>query len=164
MDVGGRVRRFAVSRQGDRYLVTIGDRTWDVDPVRIDEHTLSLLITGRSHEVTLAIGRARDLILFVDQTPIAVSLNTQRHGRGDEMTHGAGSQQLTAPMPGKVVRVLVQIGDRVRARQPVVVVEAMKMENELRAARDGTVVALPVAEGWSVEAGTLVAVIEGDDA
>jgi biotin carboxyl carrier protein len=62
-------------------------------------------------------------------------------------------------MPGKIVRVLVRAGEAVRARQPLVVVEAMKMENELRAVRDGIVADVPVAAGQSVDAGTLLAVI-----
>jgi biotin carboxyl carrier protein len=63
-------------------------------------------------------------------------------------------------MSGKVVRVLVQIGEAVRARQPVVVIEAMKMENELRATHDGTVAAIRVRDGQSVDAGALLVVIE----
>jgi biotin carboxyl carrier protein len=63
-------------------------------------------------------------------------------------------------MPGKVVRVLVKGGDPVAARQPVVVVEAMKMENELRASREGTVAEIHVREGMSVDAGALLVVIQ----
>ena len=59
-------------------------------------------------------------------------------------------------MPGKVIRVLVAVGDEVKARQPLVVVEAMKMENELRAGRDGHVTAIHVREGASVDAGALL--------
>ena len=62
-------------------------------------------------------------------------------------------------MPGKVVRVLVKSGDVVHARQGLVVIEAMKMENELRAARAGTVTEVPAREAMSVEAGTLLVVI-----
>ena len=62
-------------------------------------------------------------------------------------------------MPGKVVRVLVKPGEQVRARQPLVVIEAMKMENELRAVGDGVVAEINVAEGQSVDAGALVAVV-----
>src|SRR5262249_18752167 len=64
-----------------------------------------------------------------------------------------GPQRVTAPMPGKVVRILVKAGDAVTARQGLVVVEAMKMENELRAARDGRVREVAVREGQSVDAG-----------
>jgi biotin carboxyl carrier protein len=63
-------------------------------------------------------------------------------------------------MPGKVVRVLVKAGDPVRARQPVVVVEAMKMENEVRADRDGTVAEVHTRDGMSVEAGALLIIIQ----
>ncbi|MBZ5555810.1 MAG: acetyl-CoA carboxylase biotin carboxyl carrier protein subunit [Acidobacteriia bacterium] len=63
-------------------------------------------------------------------------------------------------MPGKVVRVLVAPGETVKARQPLVVVEAMKMENELRAGRDGTVSEIHAREGVSVDAGALLIVIQ----
>ena len=72
----------------------------------------------------------------------------------------SGPQRIVAPMPGKVVRVLVKPGDDVKARQGVVVVEAMKMENELRAPRDGKVRDVNVAEGQSVEAGSVLLVVE----
>ena len=73
---------------------------------------------------------------------------------------GAGPQRVTAPMPGKVVRVLVKPGDAVEPRQGLVVVEAMKMENELRAARDGRVRDGARREGQSVEAGAVLLVVE----
>jgi biotin carboxyl carrier protein len=73
---------------------------------------------------------------------------------------GAGPQRVVSPMPGKIVRVLVKAGDQVIARQGLVVVEAMKMENELRAARNGRVRELSVAEGQSVDAGTVLLVVE----
>ena len=82
-----------------------------------------------------------------------------RAGKRKAAHSGSGPQRLVAPMPGKVVRVLVKAGDTVRARQPIVVIEAMKMENELRAGRDGVVAEMQVREGQSVEAGTLLAVV-----
>jgi biotin carboxyl carrier protein len=74
--------------------------------------------------------------------------------------HGGGPQRVTAPMPGKIVRLLVKAGDEVKAKQGLVVVEAMKMENELRAARDGRVREVPAAEGQSVEAGAVLLIVE----
>lgn len=73
---------------------------------------------------------------------------------------GSGPERISAPMPGKVVRVMAQPGDVVRARQPLVVVEAMKMENEVRAGRDGTVTEVRAREGQSVDAGALLIVIQ----
>jgi biotin carboxyl carrier protein len=91
---------------------------------------------------------------------VPVSLNGRRRsGRKDETASGGGPQRIVAPMSGKIVKVLVNKGDAVRARQPLVVIEAMKMENELRAAGAGAVAELHVREGQSVDAGTLVALV-----
>jgi biotin carboxyl carrier protein len=82
---------------------------------------------------------------------------------GPDAGHSPGQdrpERILAPMPGKIVRVLVKVGDVVRVRQPLVVVEAMKMENELRAGRDGHIAAIHGQEGASVEAGALMVVIE----
>ena len=72
----------------------------------------------------------------------------------------AGSLQ--APMPGSVVRILRAVGDRVTAREPVVVIEAMKMEHQIRAARAGTVASLPVGVGQQVDTGTVLAIVDPD--
>jgi biotin carboxyl carrier protein len=76
------------------------------------------------------------------------------------VTVGSGDERLVAPMPGRVVRILVKPGDAVVARQGLVVVEAMKMENELGATRPGRVKDVAVTEGASVEAGRLLVVVE----
>jgi biotin carboxyl carrier protein len=80
-----------------------------------------------------------------------------RRGRG--AVAATGQRQVIAPMPGRVVRVLVKPGDQVTARQGLVVVEAMKMENELRAPGEGTIRDVRVREGASVEAGAILVVI-----
>jgi biotin carboxyl carrier protein len=102
------------------------------------------------------------LTVHVAGVAVPVALNgRRRYGRKDDRSGaGSGPQRLAAPMPGKVVRVPVAVGESVRARQPVMVVEAMKMENELRASRDGTVAEIHVREGMSVEAGALLIVIQ----
>jgi biotin carboxyl carrier protein len=117
-----------------------------------------------SHDVTVAGDVVSgQMNVHIGAVVVPVTLNGRRHsGRKEEGGHsGSGPQRLLAPMPGKVVRVLVNKGDPVRARQPLAVIEAMKMENELRAGRDGVVAELPVSPGQSVEAGTLIAVIVG---
>ena len=83
-------------------------------------------------------------------------------GAGNAMRQraGEGRRAIVAPMPGRVVKVLVERGQAVAARQGVIVVEAMKMENELRAPRAGTVSEVLVSEGMSVEAHATLVVIE----
>jgi len=163
VEIGGRRRQVAVTRAGDRFAVTVDGVTKQVDVARIGAHTLSLIVDGVCPaDVTIApAGQGGDLTITVGGIPIPATLNGRRRWtRKDEGGAGAGPQRLTAPMPGKVVRVLVEAGAAVRARQPVVVVEAMKMENELRAGRDGTVAEIHVREGMSVEAGALLIVIQ----
>ena len=91
---------------------------------------------------------------------VAVSVNGRRSAHADGALHAHGAVTIVAPMPGRVVRVLAAAGEDVAARQPVVVVEAMKMENELRAPRAGRIKEIAVAPGTSVEAGRVLAVIE----
>jgi biotin carboxyl carrier protein len=168
IDIGGRIRRVVVQRlQGSSgtFTVTIDGREWKVDAERIDGRSLSLLVEdeGRhaSHEVTVSPDPSGPLIVSVGSTQVALSLNgARRSRRRSEGGHAAaGPLRIVAPMPGKIVRVLVKPGDEVRARQSLVVIEAMKMENELRAGRDGLVAEMHAREGQSVEAGVLLAVI-----
>ncbi len=137
------------------------DASFIVDATRIDAHLLSLLIGHDSHEVTLATDAIGQTTATVGGVPVPAALNSRRRwGKKDAGgASGSGPQRLTAPMPGKVVRVLVKPGDTVTARQPLVVIEAMKMENELRAARDGVVAEVQAREGQSVDAGMLLLVV-----
>jgi biotin carboxyl carrier protein len=184
IEVGGRARQVVVVRRDGKVVVDLDGRFWSVDAVRVSDHALSLLIAEgsedgasapssraervsgfgrtRSFDVTVAgDAAAGQLAVHVGPFVVPVALNGRRRsGRKEEGNHsGSGPQRLLAPMPGKVVRVLVSKGDSVRARQPIVVIEAMKMENELRAGRDGVVLELPAASGQSVEAGMLLAVV-----
>ena len=105
---------------------------------------------------------AGELQVHVGPVPVVVSVNGRRRWGQKQDGHGAdsGPQKVVAPMPGKIVRVLVAAGDQVTPRQPVVVVEAMKMETELRASREGTIAEIHVRQGMSVEAGALLLVIQ----
>lgn len=165
VEVAGRLRQVNVQRVDGRFVVTVDGRQHVVDAQRVDRQTMSLLIgkekAVQSHTVTFAIEPVtKQLVVGMGAVAVPVALNGRRHsGRKDETAHGAGPQRIVAPMPGKIVKVLVNKGDPVQARQPLVVIEAMKMENELRAAGAGAVAELHVQEGQSVDAGTLVALV-----
>jgi biotin carboxyl carrier protein len=164
VEVNGRPVRVVVHRHDSRFLVTVDGRETPVDAVRVDAHTWSLLVGTSSFEVTLAPGSdSGRLSVGVGPVPIAVTLSgPNRWGRKDEgggSSGGNGPDHVVAVMAGKVVRVLVEVGDIVRARQALVVIEAMKMENELRAARDGVVKEVRVREGQSVDAGAPLVVV-----
>jgi biotin carboxyl carrier protein len=173
LDVNGQLRQVAVRRRDGRFVVSIGDREWIVDAAHVGPHTLSLLVerSTRPGEADAGVVQSRELsiasepvsgrlVVGVKGLPVLVDLNSRRRwGRRDDGAAGTGPQRLVAPMPGKVVRILARAGAPVVHRQPVIVIEAMKMENELRALRDGTVTDVLVQEGQSVEPGTLLAII-----
>ena len=120
----------------------------------------SVLLDGRSYEARVE-ATAEGLVVVIDGYRFAIDVRdprrfSRRHaGRG-----GEGVQTISAPMPGKVVRVLVAPGDAVEAGQGLVVVEAMKMQNEMKAARAGRVRAVSAKEGATVAAGEVLVTIE----
>jgi biotin carboxyl carrier protein len=161
VEVNGRLVQVNVHRTNGQFLVSVDGREWTIDAARIDPHMLSLLLGSSSHEVTIAADPVSgQLAVGVGTVPLAVTVNGRRRwGRKDDGGSGRGPQQLVAPMPGKIARILAKTGDAVSRRQPLVVIEAMKMENELRATRDGIVTEVLVQERQSVDAGALLLVV-----
>jgi biotin carboxyl carrier protein len=168
IEVSGRHSQVRVEPAGSQFLVSIGDRRWMVDAVRVGPTTLSLLVGtaatdgAGSHEISLVPERfSGRLSVRVGATSVSVAVNNRRARKegGDGSPSLDGPERIVAPMPGKIVRVLVQAGETVAARQPVVVIEAMKMENELRATRAGVAADIAIREGQSVEAGALLMVV-----
>ena len=162
VDVNGRRRQVNIHRADGRFIVALDGREWTIDAAPIDPYTMSLLVGDTSHEVTMSTDSVTgQLAVTVGGVPLTAALNGRRRwGRTDDgAASGSGPQRLVAPMPGKVVRVLVSPGDTVLSRQALIVIEAMKMENELRAARDGVVTEVHAREGQSVNAGALLVVV-----
>ncbi len=138
--------------------------TWNADGreasvLEVEPGIYSVLIEGSSYEARIervedtwavTIGRQRFVIEVADP---------RRRSRGRRAVESTGRQEITSPMPGKIVRVLVGENESVEAGQGIVVVEAMKMQNELRAARAGRALALAAKEGATVAAGEVLAVI-----
>ena len=156
--VSGRTERVEVREKDGRYRVTIGDRTLELDVLKAGESERSILIDGASYD--LAVERGTDgvgVILRGDR--FDVELKDAVKGVAAGRSAPAGPLRLTAPMPGKIVKVLVSPGDSVEAGRGLVVMEAMKMENELKATRGGTVQEIKVKEGQAVETGALLAII-----
>jgi biotin carboxyl carrier protein len=131
------------------------------DAVVTRPDVLSLLIDGRSYEIKRE-QTATDLHMWVGSTRFAVevhdprSLRSRKDGAGDEK----GPKKLIASMPGKIVRLLVSEKSEVEAGQGVVVVEAMKMQNEIKSPKKGIVQKFLVAQGANVVAGEVLAIVE----
>jgi biotin carboxyl carrier protein len=165
-------------RDGDGWIVTVDGREVAVDAVDVDGRWSMLVrpdvVSGSSrtgigpaacsYEVSVEPPDAGECLVVVNghAVPLAIADPREAFAR---RSHAAGeadarSVNVVAPMPGRVVKVLVKSGDIVAARQPLVIVEAMKMENELRAPRAGTVADVRVSEGQSVEAHSVLVVLE----
>ena len=166
IEIGGRTRSVAVEKTaGGGFRVSLDGQPRELDAARVGVYGLSLLnretAASREVQVTPATGPGELLITLSGRT-VAATVNGRRTGRAgaDSSAGSHGEQAVTAPMPGRVVRVLVAPGDEVDVRQGVVVVEAMKMENELRSPKAGRVKDVSVTPGTSVEAGRVLVVIE----
>ena len=163
LEVAGRRRLVEIERRDDRLTVRLDGQQVGVEATVLPGGRWSLRLpgSGRQHEVVIVTrpdGAGLEALVDGLSVPVRVSSGTAVAKKAG--AHGEGPDRVTAPMPGKVVKLLVSAGDQVTARQGVVVVEAMKMENELRAGRAGIVREVLVAEGASVEAGTPLLVIE----
>ncbi len=172
VEVGETLRTISIRRAGTAFRVEVDGRIFLVDARHVGERSLSLLVgsdnghvPARSVDVGLAArdqAGSFDVHLGGQVVPLTIrpAGAFSRHNRQAGAGQGQGAQRVVAPMPGKIVRVLVKPGDVVTARQGLVVVEAMKMENELRASRPGRVLEVSVSEGQSVDAGAMLLVVE----
>lgn len=162
VEAGGRATAVHLERHADGHFhVTIDGRTRRVD-VRDTDAGLSLVFDdGRTVQATALARNGGEWLVQLPHIDVPVVVDGERHARrGAGGPAAAGAQRISAPMPGRIVRVLVAVGDDVTHRQGLIVVEAMKMENELGAPKAGRVVEVAVEEGISVEAGRLLIVIE----
>ena len=130
------------------------------DVREVEPGVYSILMEGRSFEVRIESG-AQGYYAAVNGRRYSIQVRDPRRlSRGGGSLAVTGRQKVTSPMPGKVVRVLVQEGDEVTAGQGLVVVEAMKMQNEIRSPKAGRVVAVMVKEGAAVGGGEALVEVE----
>jgi biotin carboxyl carrier protein len=137
-----------------RFRVKVGDRELEVDAREVRPGTWSLLVDGRSYLVDLE-DRKQGLAIAVGGAELRTVMEDARRKRlaraVSRAAGGAAGEVIRAPIAGKVVKLLVGVGDAVEAGQGVAVLEAMKMENEIKADRGGQVATIHVEAGKSVE-------------
>jgi biotin carboxyl carrier protein len=132
-----------------------------IDAVLTGRDVLSLLIDGKSYEIKRERG-VNDLHLWVGSARYEVEVHDPRslRSRKASAVDEKGPKKLLAPMPGKVVRVLLAENSDVEAGQGILVVEAMKMQNEIKSPKKGTVQKIVATEGANVNAGDVLAIVE----
>jgi biotin carboxyl carrier protein len=159
---GKKQRVVELERVGEGYKVRLDGKLVNVDAMQIAPNTISILLEGQSFEIYVSPAPDGTLKLQSGPHEFIAEVVDPRAWRGRR--HGAveaeGRQPVNAPMPGKVIRLLVKAGDDVEAGQGLVVVEAMKMQNEIRSPKKGKVERLLAKEGQTVNAGEILGWVE----
>jgi biotin carboxyl carrier protein len=160
IEIAGKRCRVELTQAGERPVWTIDGQRLDADATAVSPGIYSVLLNGKSFEVRIE-SLGAELRAVTGSRELKVVIQDEREWRRNRggSVEAQGRQQVLAPMPGKIVRVLVTAGDAVRAGQGLLVVEAMKMQNEIRAPKSGTIDRVRVVEGQTVNAGEVVVII-----
>jgi biotin carboxyl carrier protein len=156
-----RIETVDITGASGAYRVTIGDQVWEVD-ARLTAHGISsLLIGGISYVADVSEQEGQSVVHVGGET---YAMQVEEHTRYVIRTQGGmtaerGARTLTAPLPGRVTHVAVRAGDAVRPGDTLLVIEAMKMENEFKAQAAGRVVEVRVTAGQAVNAGDVLLVV-----
>ena len=159
--VGDATEMVEVSGEAGRYRLTIGSEVWEVDGRLTAQGIYSLLIGGTSYVAdvwdqdgacVVDVGAERYVIHVEEQTRHIIRT---KGGAGG----GQGARTLVAPLPGRIVKIAVKPGDRIEKGATLLVIEAMKMENEFKAGASGTIAEVRVEAGQTVNGGDVLVVI-----
>jgi biotin carboxyl carrier protein len=160
VSINGTSHRLELSRAENGWTCSLDEREFEVDAVLARQDVLSLRIGNRAYEVKCERVAGEEHI-WVGSQRFAAEVRDPRSLRArTRVATEDGPRKLTAPMPGKVVRVLVAAGTEVENGAGILVVEAMKMQNELKSPKKGTIQKILVAEGATVNAGDILAIVE----
>jgi biotin carboxyl carrier protein len=158
--IDGKHYRLELIRVEARWSCRLDGRDVEVDAVLARPDVLSLRIGNHAYEVKCE-RVAGEMHLWVGAARFAAEVRDPRSLRGRvRAVDDQGPKKLTAPMPGKIVRVLVSQGSEIEAGAGVLVVEAMKMQNEIKSPKKGTIQKILVSEGAAVNAGDVLAIVE----
>lgn len=162
LELNGKIHRANLSERDGRYFIRLDDAPEQaINAVFPERGIVQFTLAERSYEFRVT-GTAGDLQLSRGPYSVAISardprsLRSRRTGAAGE----AGPKKITAPMPGKVVRIITPEGTEVEEGTGVIVIEAMKMQNELKSPKSGKVQKIIVAEGTTVNPGDTLAIIE----
>ena len=158
--IDGKSYRLDLNQLEGRWNCRLDGREIEVDAVLARPDVLSLRIGNRAYEVKCErVGS--DVHVWVGSQRFATEVRDPRSLRSRvRAVDEHGPKKLTAPMPGKIVRILVTPGASVEAGEGVLVVEAMKMQNEVKSPKKGTVQKILVTEGAAVNSGDVLAIVE----
>ena len=158
--IDGKQYRLDLDQIDGRWTCSVDGHDVEVDAVLARPNVLSLRIGNKAYEVKCE-RVSSEIHVWVGSQRFAAEVRDPRSLRGRvRAADDHGPKKLTAPMPGKVVRILVGQGSEVEAGAGVLVVEAMKMQNEVKSPKKGAIQKILVTEGAAVNAGDVLAIVE----
>lgn len=161
VEIDGLSTRLEVQRDGEYCRFRLGEQEErSAQLAMVEPGVYSVLLDGRSYEARAEPGGECAWITIRGHRFRVAITDPRRWSRTGASAPGQDRESVIASMPGKIVRVLVKAGESVAAGQGILVVEAMKMQNEMKTRRGGTVVSVAVREGETVAAGAVLATIE----
>jgi biotin carboxyl carrier protein len=159
-ELGGSTHSLTFQLDGEKLNAQIDGRNYELE-IRVHENGYLLLDGTKVYDCRVEQSQNRFTVhLRQHSYPITISDPKRLRGTAAIGAHDSGSAKILAPMPGKVVRVLVAEGTEVTSGAGILVVEAMKMQNELKSPKSGKVVSINVEAGGTVNAGEVLAVVE----
>jgi len=159
--IDGKDFRLELERKEAGWRCRLDGRDIEMNAVLARRDVLSVLIDGKAYEIKRE-PTASDTHLWVGSVRYLAELRDPRslRGRKGAGADDKGPKKILAPMPGKVVRMLVDPGQPVEAGQSILVMEAMKMQNEIKSPKKGTLQKIVAVEGANVNAGDVLAIVE----
>ncbi len=153
-----------ISRKGDQLLINVDGREYALDFVRLNKGSYSIIHKNKSYNVELIPTngiKKYNVNTFKNSYEVEI-IDAEAKYRANRLRgqEDEGAASIVAPIPGKVVKILIEEGDKVEAGQTAIVISAMKMESEFKAAKAGVVSSIKVKEGQSVEARQELVVFE----
>jgi biotin carboxyl carrier protein len=159
-EIQGQQVSVELEQSGERVIARVGTRDYDLEFFSPEDGVYTFLAGDQVYEAQVSALDESSLRVQIGSRAFTTRIIDRKHRRSSVQHSMEGRQNLVAPMPGRVVRVLLQVGDEVAAGEGVLIVEAMKMQNEIKSPKTGRVVEVRVVEGATVNANHVLAVVE----
>ena len=156
--IGGEKHEVETRRGGEKVFARVDDREYELEASEVEPNVFLLKHENRIYQIYVAPNG----FVNIGDHQLEITLSDPKRLRGASAAGAGidGVSEIKTAMPGKLVRVLVEVGAEIKQGEPVLVVEAMKMQNEMKSPKDGTVKEIRFAEGATVNAGDVLAIIE----
>lgn len=151
-----------LSREGSRLRISIDGKKYDADVVMVEEGVYSIIIDNRSHNIELIQTDNKNYLVntYSKSYEVEVIDAESKYLKSRRRDDGHEEAIISSPMPGKVVKILVSVGDEVKAGDTVIIVSAMKMESEYKVKKDRVIKEIKVREGDTIQANQPLVIIE----